>query len=50
VTVDVVVVFEVIEPWVKFGTTGIALAVDVPQNNTTMVVISLFMMQISYYL
>ena len=25
-TVDVVVVFEVIDPWVKFGTTGTALA------------------------
>ena len=34
VTVDVVVVFEVIEPWVKFGTTGTALTGDaIPNTN-----------------
>ena len=32
VTVDVVVVFEVIEPWVKFGTTGTALTGDAIPN------------------
>tara|TARA_B100001250_G_scaffold66359_1_gene52832 strand:+ start:1040 stop:1201 length:162 start_codon:yes stop_codon:yes gene_type:complete len=42
VTVLVVVVFDVIEPWVKFGTTGTAFAAVVPQNITAMVVISLF--------
>ena len=30
VTVDVVVVFEVIEPWVKLGTTGTALTGAIP--------------------
>jgi len=35
VTVDVVVVFEVIEPWVKFGTTGTALTGDaIPSMNS----------------
>ena len=34
VTVLVVSVVEVIEPWVKFGTTGTALAGDASKNNS----------------
>ena len=34
VTVLVVSVVEVIEPWVKFGTTGTALAGDARKNNS----------------
>ena len=41
VTVDVVSVWLVIEPCVKFGTTGTALAAPALLNNTS-IVISLF--------
>ena len=34
VIVDVVSVVEVIEPWVKLGTTGTALAGDARQSNS----------------
>ena len=36
-TVLVVVVFEVIEPWVKFGTTGTALAAPAPLSSSNTV-------------
>ena len=44
VTVEVVVVFEVIEPWVKLGTTGTAVAVfALARANTPTIRASLFM-------